>query len=83
MIRDPQFTDNGYKCGSCLDQGEVAKPAEVNRVEIDKLLVHCPFQRLGCVWSNKLSSLVTHLSLCGVFPGVVLLGVNKRSEESI
>ena len=81
VMRDPQFTDKGYKCGSCLDQEEIVKPAEINQVEIDKLLVHCPFKDLGCIWSNKLSSLVPHLSVCGIFPTICPLGCKQTIKR--
>ena len=44
VMRDPQFTEEGYKCSSCLD-GREGKPMAMNKTEIEKLRVACPFRK--------------------------------------
>ena len=63
VMRDPQLTEEGYKCRSCLE-GREGRPATVNKTEIDKLRVVCPFKQEGCSWSSTIGLLVSHVEEC-------------------
>lgn len=89
VMRVPQFSDQGYKCRSCLDGGE-GRPADVINSEINKLRVHCPFREEGCIWSGAISLLVLHVEGCDMYPVACSLGcggtvkrmdVNKHENE--
>ena len=81
VMREPQFTDKGYKCRSCLD-GEDGRPATVNRMEIEKLRVRCPFKQKGCVWSSTVSLLVSHVEECGFYPVSCPLGCSDSIQRN-
>ena len=73
VMRDPQLTEAGYKCRSCLEGGE-GKPVTVNKTEIDKLRVVCPFRQEGCNWSSTIGILVSHVEKCDLCPVSCPLG---------
>ena len=66
-------TEAGYKCRSCLEGGE-GKPVTVNKTEIDKLRVVCPFRQEGCNWSSTIGILVSHVEKCDLCPVSCPLG---------
>ena len=80
VMRDPQFTEEGYKCSSCLDRRK-GKPASVNKTEIEKLRVVCPFRQQGCVWSGTMGLVVTHVEKCDLCPVSCSLGCGHSSER--
>ena len=80
VMRDPQFTEEGYKCSSCLD-GREGKPASVNQTEIEKLRVVCPFRQQGCVWSGTMGLVVAHVEKCDLCPVSCSLGCGHSSER--
>ena len=80
VMRDPQFTEEGYKCSSCLD-GREGKPASVNKTEIEKLRVVCPFRQQGCDWSGTMGLVVTHVEKCDLCPVSCSLGCGHSSER--
>ena len=80
VMREPQFTDKGYKCRSCLD-GEEGRPAAVNQTEINKLRVRCPFRQNGCDWRSTVSLLVSHVEECGSCPVSCPLGCSDSIQK--
>ena len=80
VMRDPQLTEEGYKCSSCLDGGE-GKPMAVNKTEIDKLRVVCPFRQQGCKWSGTMGLVVTHVEKCDLCPVCCPLGCGHSSQR--
>ena len=80
VIRDPQLTEEGYKCSSCLD-GREGKPASVNKTEIEKLRVVCPFRQQGCDWSGTMGLVVAHVEKCDLCPVSCSLGCGHSSER--
>ena len=80
VMRDPQFTEEGYKCSSCLD-GRKGKPASVNKTEIEKLRVMCPFRQQGCDWSGTMGLVVAHVEKCDLCPVSCSLGCGHSSER--
>ena len=80
VMRDPQFTEEGYKCSSCLDGGE-GKPMAVNKTEIEKLRVVCPFRQQGCKWSGTMGLVVTHVEKCDLCPVCCPLGCGHSSQR--
>ena len=80
VMRDPQLTEEGYKCSSCLDGGE-GKPATVNKTEIEKLRVVCPFRQQGCKWSGTMGLVVTHAEKCDLCPVCCPLGCGHSSQR--
>ena len=82
VMREPQFTDRGYKCRSCLD-GEEGRPAAVNQTEINKLRVRCPFRQDGCDWRSTVSLLVSHVEECGLCPISCPLGCNDIQRKNM
>ena len=80
VMRDPQLTEEGYKCSSCLDGGE-GKPMAVNKTEIDKLGAVCPFRRQGCKWSGTMGLVVTHVEKCDLCPVCCPLGCGHSSQR--
>ena len=80
VMRDPQLTEEGYKCSSCLDGGE-GKPATVNKTEIEKLRVVCPFRQQGCKWSGTMGLVVTHVEKCDLCPVCCPLGCGHSSQR--
>ena len=82
VMREPQFSEQGYNCKSCLGGGE-GRPADVITREIDKLRVHCPFREEGCGWSCTIGLLVSHVECCDMCPVPCSLGCGdtlKRKE---
>ena len=80
VMRDPQLTEEGYKCSSCLD-GRKGKPASVNKTEIEKLRVVCPFRQQGCDWSGTMGLVVAHVEKCDLCPVSCSLGCGHSSER--
>ena len=80
VMRDPQFTEEGYKCSFCLDGGE-GKPASVNKAEIEKLRVVCPFKQQGCHWSGTMGLVLAHVEKCDLCPISCSLGCGHSSER--
>ena len=80
VMRDPQLTEEGYKCSSCLDGGE-GKPATVNKTEIEKLRVVCSFRQQGCKWSGTMGLVVTHVEKCDLCPVCCPLGCGHSSQR--
>ena len=80
VMRDPQFTEEGYKCSSCLDGGE-GKPMAMNKTEIEKLRVVCPFRQQGCKWSGTMGLVVTHVEKCDLCPVCCPLGCGHSSQR--
>ena len=80
VMRDPQLTEEGYKCSSCLDGGE-GKPMAVNKTEIEKLRVVCPFRQQGCKWSGTMGLVVTHVEKCDLCPVCCPLGCGHSSQR--
>ena len=77
VMRCPHLTDKGYKCTSCLGNSKSIKLAKETETEINKLKVHCPFKKEGCLWDDKLSSLILHMEICELFPLKCPLGCKK------
>ena len=80
VLRDPQLTEEGYKCESCLDGGE-GRPATTNKTEIEKLRVVCPFRQQGCDWSGTIGLVVSHVEKCDLCPVSCPLGCGYSSER--
>ena len=80
VLRDPQLTEEGYKCESCLDGGE-GRPATTNKTEIEKLRVVCPFRQQGCDWSGTIGLVVSHVEKCDLCPVSCPLGCGHSSKR--
>ena len=76
VMRDPQLTDTGYRCASCLDGAE-GKVADRNKAEIDKLRIRCPFRLKSCSWVNPLWLLISHIEKCKLCPLPCPLGCGE------
>ena len=73
VMRDPQLTDTGYRCASCLD-GTEGKAAVKNKAEIEKLKVRCPFRSKTCSWASPIWLLLSHIEKCKLCPVPCPLG---------
>ena len=79
-MRDPQLTEEGYKCRSCLEGGE-GRPATVNKTEIEKLRVVCPFRQGECSWGSTIGILVSHVEECDLCPVCCPLGCGESMKR--
>ena len=80
VLRDPQLTEEGYKCESCLDGGE-GRPATTNKTVVEKLRVVCPFRQQGCDWSGTIGLVVSHVEKCDLCPVSCPLGCGHSSKR--
>ena len=81
-MRNPQLTDRGYTCRSCLGNCNSIKQAKETEAEINKLIVHCPFKNEGCLWDDKLSLLIVHMNNCELFPITCPLGCKQTIKRT-